>query len=89
MNTVERALKDFLAVRPKHVRMAIVGGIDKRRPQDRVDLTELSKIADDAEWVRAEIAVRLIAERGFGRGRDLAAALEEWRERARVIRSDP
>jgi hypothetical protein len=61
---------------------------DERRPRDRADLVELAKVADDAEWARAEAAVRLIHERGFNRDRDLRAALDEWRERARVIRSD-
>lgn len=71
------------------IAMKLVSTDDDRRPQDRLDLTELAKVADDAEWARAEVAVRLIAERGFGRGRDLVAALAEWRERARVIRSEP
>jgi hypothetical protein len=69
------------------IAMKLVSFDDERRPHDRVDLLELAKVADDAEWARAELAVRLIGERGFGRGRDLAAALNEWRERARVIRS--
>ncbi len=70
------------------IAMKLVARDDERRPQDRGDLTELAKVADDAEWTRAEVAVQLITERGFSRGRDLAAALEEWRQRARVIRSD-
>jgi hypothetical protein len=70
------------------IAMKLVSTDDDRRPHDRVDLVHLSQAADDAEWARAEIAVRLIAERGFARGRDLAAALQEWRERARVIASD-
>lgn len=68
--------------------MKLVARDDQRRPQDQLDLVALSKVADDAEWARAEVAVRLITERGFSRGRDLAASLEEWRARARVIRSD-
>jgi predicted nucleotidyltransferase component of viral defense system len=70
------------------IAMKLVSLDDEHRARDRVDLVELSKVADDAEWARAEIAVRLIAERGFGRGRDLAAALQEWKELARTIRSD-
>ena len=69
------------------IAMKLVSIDDDRRPRDRADLVELSKAADDTEWARAVTAVRLIRERGFGRDRDLAAALEEWRERARVIRS--
>jgi hypothetical protein len=71
------------------IAMKLVSTDDDRRPQDQVDLVALSKVADDAEWARAETAVRLIAERGFARDRDLKAALAEWRERARVIRSGP
>jgi predicted nucleotidyltransferase len=71
------------------IAMKLVARDDKRRPQDQLDLAALSEVADDAEWARAEAAVRLIAERGFGRDRDLEAALAEWRERARVIRSGP
>lgn len=70
------------------IAMKLVARDDERRPQDQVDLVALSKVADETEWARAETAVRLIRERGFGGSRDLAAALAEWRERARVIRSD-
>lgn len=69
------------------IAMKLVSTDDDRRPHDRSDLLELARVADEAEWSRAEIAVRLITERRFHRGRDLAAALEEWRARARVIRS--
>lgn len=68
--------------------MKLVSFDDERRPRDRADLVELAKVADEAEWARAETAIRLIHERGFSRNRDLAAALEEWRERARMLRSD-
>jgi hypothetical protein len=69
------------------IAMKLVSFDDKRRPHDRVDLTALAQVADEAEWARAEAAVRLIHERGFSRDRDLRAALDEWRELARVIRS--
>lgn len=71
------------------IAMKLIARDDKRRPQDQLDLAALSVVADDAEWARAEASVRLIAERGFGRNRDLETALAEWRERARVIRSGP
>lgn len=50
---------------------------DEHRPQDLADLRSLLTAAttDDLETARA--AVELIAGRGFDRGRDLAAALEE------------
>ena len=70
------------------IAMKLVSFDDKRRPHDRVDLTALAKVADEAEWARAEAAVHLIHERGFSRDRDLRAALDEWRELARVLRSN-
>jgi predicted nucleotidyltransferase len=69
------------------IAMKLISTAEHRR-RDESDLAALAKVADEAEWARAEAAVRLIAERGFARGRDLAAALAEWRERARVIRSE-
>jgi predicted nucleotidyltransferase len=61
------------------IAMKLVARDDKRRPQDRLDLAALSKVADEAEWARAETAIRLIHERGFSLNRDLAAGLKEWR----------
>jgi len=60
------------------IAMKLVSRDDQRRPQDRGDLAALCKVADAAEWARAEEAVRLIMERGFARKRDLTAALTEW-----------
>ncbi len=45
------------------------------RETDAADLRWLARAADDTEWERAERSVRAIVERGFGRGRDLVAAL--------------
>jgi hypothetical protein len=49
---------------------------DDRRPQDLVDLRALLHIASRDEIERARQALRLIAARGFHRGRDLDAALD-------------
>ena len=51
---------------------------DDTRPQDRMDLAALRTAATDADLRMAEHAVELIDSRGFGRGRDLHAALVEW-----------
>ncbi len=67
------------------IAMKLVARDDKRRPQDRLDLVALSKVADDAEWARAETAIRLIHERGFSLNRDLTAALQEWRATAATL----
>ena len=69
------------------IAMKLVSTDPDRRPHDRIDLHQLSQIADDTEWARAETAIRLIQERGFSRDRDLAAALQEWREHARSLRA--
>lgn len=52
---------------------------DARRPNDAADLLALAEVAADEDWADAEAAVRLIEERGFHRGRDLVAALAEFR----------
>jgi predicted nucleotidyltransferase len=51
---------------------------DRQRPQDADDLAALRRVADASEIDRARFAVRLIGERGFHRGRDLAALLGAW-----------
>jgi hypothetical protein len=50
---------------------------DVHRPQDLVDLRSLLAIATDEDIDLARESIRLIAQRGFDRGRDLAAALED------------
>ena len=49
---------------------------DETRPQDLADLNALIAVATDADLAAARIAIRLITERGFNRGRDLDTALE-------------
>lgn len=50
---------------------------DEQRPQDRVDLYALLAVADEGERALAAAACRVIAERGFARGRNLIEALAE------------
>jgi hypothetical protein len=52
-----------------------------RRRQDLIDLDHLKSVADDDEWDLAERACVLIVQRGFHRGRDLAARVSELRLR--------
>jgi Nucleotidyl transferase AbiEii toxin, Type IV TA system len=47
------------------------------RPQDQWDVVALLKTAGPADLEDARSAVRLITERGFDRGKDLAGDLEE------------
>ncbi|HCT77507.1 MAG TPA: hypothetical protein DGG94_21400 [Micromonosporaceae bacterium] len=50
---------------------------DQTRPQDLADLRALCAPATSEDLAMARDAVRLITERGFNRGRDLLAALED------------
>lgn len=49
----------------------------KTRPQDAVDLRALVEVAGPGDLAGAGEAVRLIEDRGYQRGRDLVAALED------------
>lgn len=50
---------------------------DRTRPQDRVDLVALLRVATPAELEEARHSVALIHARGFQRGRDLSRDLEQ------------
>lgn len=50
---------------------------DQTRPQDLVDLRALMEVATASDRAQAKESVRFISERGYDRGRDLRAALEE------------
>ena len=66
--------------RPGHlVALKLLARDDVWRPQDATDLRSLTPVlqTDEEERARARQAVNLIRQRGFHRGRDLAAALEE------------
>lgn len=67
------------------IAMKLVSRDDKRRPMDQQDLINLARVADAGEWRRAEMAVRLIEDRGFERKRDLLRALAELHEAARDL----
>lgn len=47
------------------------------RPQDEVDLAALIVVADEEDRVKAVSLATLVVERGFHRGRDLAAQLDQ------------
>lgn len=61
---------------------------DQTRPQDLMDLRALMKVATASDRALARESVRLIAERGYDRGRDLMAALEEAEKDARSVQSE-
>lgn len=50
---------------------------DQTRPQDLIDLRALMEVATAADLAVARESARLISARGFDRGRDLTAALDE------------
>jgi len=50
---------------------------DRTRPQDLADLNALMAVATPADLEIARQGTTLITKRGFGRGRDLDAALTE------------
>lgn len=61
------------------IAMKLLARDDRRRPADADDLRALGEIADDDAWMMARAAVQTISERGYDRGRDLAAAVEDLR----------
>ncbi len=61
------------------IAMKLLARDDRNRPLDADDLRALRSLADEAAWVEAGVAVGLSIERGFARGRDLRAALQELR----------
>ncbi len=61
------------------IAMKLLARDDRHRPADADDLVALSEVASDEDWNMARQAVGLIAERGFGRGRDLDTALHDLR----------
>jgi hypothetical protein len=48
------------------------------RREDADDLVALRRVCDAVEIERARDAIRLIAQRGFARGRDLVGSFEHW-----------
>jgi predicted nucleotidyltransferase len=61
------------------IALKVLSRDDVARPQDRVDLVVLLRVARPADVEEAREALALIARRGFHRGRDLLADLERIR----------
>ncbi len=59
------------------IAMKVLSRDDRERPQDRVDLGALLKRATAEDLADARDALCLISKRGFNRGIDLLAALDE------------
>lgn len=60
------------------VALKLLARDDDTRPQDAGDLRALRDAATDDDVTEASRAVTLIDQRGYGRGRDLPAALDAW-----------
>lgn len=60
-----------------HLLAMKVLSVDDRRPQDAADLCALRAEATAGDVALARAAVRLIAQRGFDRGRDVVSLLEQ------------
>ncbi len=61
---------------------------DHTRPQDLMDLRALMEVATASDRAQARESVRFISERGYDRGRDLTAALEEAEMNAHSAESE-
>jgi predicted nucleotidyltransferase len=59
------------------IAMKLVSASRKRR-KDQVDLQALVESATQADLARARELIELVAERGYHRGRDLSAMLDEY-----------
>jgi predicted nucleotidyltransferase len=57
------------------IAMKLLARDDRHRPNDADDLRALRSVATASDWDTAETSVRLIAERGSQRDRDLLALL--------------
>ncbi len=58
------------------IAMKVLARDDRHRPQDRVDLQALFKVASARDFSDARCALGLVLERGYGRGRALHNELE-------------
>ena len=68
---------DSAVARPGHlIALKVLARDDERRPMDRADLVTLLRTASNADLDQAREALRLIAKRGYARGRDLLSDLD-------------
>jgi len=68
-----------VATIPHLIATKVLSRDDVRRPQDRVDLVALLKVAQPSDIAAAQTALGLIHDRGFHRGKDLLKELETLR----------
>lgn len=76
--TVVKGLRAKVARRGHLIAMKLLS-VKSDRPQDKLDLHELSRVATRRDWDDAAQALSLIRKRGFARGRNLSAKLSALR----------
>lgn len=59
------------------IALKLLASDERTRPQDAVDLRALTEVAGPSDLELARRSIELIEERGYERGRDLAAALDD------------
>ena len=83
MTKLGKTLRALLDASPRGRGIALVGGLAvsaRTQPRFTRDVDFAIAVNNDTlEWNRAQQAVALIQQRGFSRGRDLAAGLAEVR----------
>ena len=77
MTEVVPGLRLPIATTGHLIALKLLARDDLERPQDLADLRALGQVATSADYQTAREAARLISSRGFARGRDLTAALED------------
>jgi hypothetical protein len=70
------AIRAPIATVSSLIALKVLSRDDALRPQDRVDLVALVRLASAGDLAETRRLLGLIDERGFGRGRDLAAHLD-------------
>ena len=65
------------------IALKILARDDVNRPQDRVDLVSLLRVASASDLAAADRLLGLITERGYDRGKDLAADFSMLRDELR------
>jgi len=75
--TLFRDLQVPVATLGHLIALKVLARDDTARPQDRVDLVALVRAAEPADLARARDAASLIRQRGFHRGRDVSAELQQ------------
>jgi hypothetical protein len=92
------AIRAPIATVSSLIALKVLSREDAERPQDRVDLVALRKVASDADLAEAHRLLKLIQDRGLARGRDLTRSLMDleielgagspWNELSQAPRSE-